>query len=184
MQGGSPAFTGGEGGIVLDGALDTDVRVEDTTVRGTSQTGIATEGSGRLIGTTGSAVVLRDQSRLDMRTGMVRGCGGDGVQVETDAPVVVQGCEFVDVGGEPVRGVDRPLVSVRATQPPDNLPEATGSAGGDRTDEPDRSGGGSGPGEARCCHQRRCGAGGTGRHDRTGRGQARGPDPGASDSGE
>ncbi|SCF47591.1 ATPase family associated with various cellular activities (AAA) [Micromonospora matsumotoense] len=153
VQGGSPTFTGltitgGEGGIVLDGALDTDVRVEDTTVRGASQTGIATEGSGRLTGTTGSAVVLGDQSRLDMRAEMARGCGGDGVQVETDAPVVVQGCGFVDVGGEPVRGVDRPLVSVRATQSPDNLPEATGSAGGDRTDEPDHSGGSSGPGEA------------------------------------
>ncbi|MFF0151917.1 AAA family ATPase [Micromonospora sp. NPDC005203] len=77
-------------------------------------------------GTTGSAVVLGDQSRLDMRAGTVRDCGGDGVQVETDAPVLVEGCEFVNVAGEAVRGANRPLVSVRAAHSPDISHEAIG----------------------------------------------------------
>ncbi|MEV6514988.1 right-handed parallel beta-helix repeat-containing protein [Micromonospora chalcea] len=206
VQGGGPTFidlavTGGEGGIVLDGALDANVHIEGATVRGASQSGIAAEGSGRLTGTmvrvedapagvvgsegisisltdatvsggvvgvvgagqaslrldrctvtgtTGSGVVLRDHSRLDMRAGMVRDCGGDGVQVETDAPVLVNGCEFVNVDGEPVRGADRPLVSVRSPHPPNNLDERSGSGGGadgTRCDDPDHADGGR-PGDA------------------------------------
>ncbi|MFF3868861.1 right-handed parallel beta-helix repeat-containing protein [Micromonospora sp. NPDC001898] len=207
VQGGGPAFTdltvtGGEHGIVLDGALDTDVRIDGATFRGASQSGIAAEGSGRLTGTmvrvedapagvvgserisisltdatvsggivgvvgagqaslrldrctvtsmTGSGVVLREQSRLDMRAGTVRDCGGDGVQVETDAPVLVDGCEFINVAGEPVRGADRPLVSVGAPHPPDNAHGPTGSAatadGTGRDDDPDHAAAGR-PGDA------------------------------------
>ncbi|MEO3773951.1 right-handed parallel beta-helix repeat-containing protein [Micromonospora sp. B9E7] len=199
VQGGGPTFTdltvtGGEGGIVLDGAVDADVRIEGATVRGASQSGIAAEGSGRLTGTTvrvedapagvvgaekisisltdatvsggvvgvvgtgqasvrldrcmvagttGSGVVLRDQSRLDMRAGVVRDCGGDGIQVDSDAPVLVDGCEFVNIAGEPVRGADQPLVSVRAPHPHENPHEPTGSAAGtDRDDDPDHADGG------------------------------------------
>ncbi|MEU7611031.1 right-handed parallel beta-helix repeat-containing protein [Micromonospora sp. NPDC049204] len=199
VQGGSPTFTnltisGGEGGMVLDGAVDADVRIEGATLQGASQSGIAAEGSGRLTGTmvrvedapagvvgaetisinlteatvsggvvgivgadqasfrldrctvsgtTGSGVTLRDHSRLDMRAGTVRDCGGDGVQVETDAPVLVDACEFVNVVGEAVRGADRPLVSVRAPHPPDSLHEPIDSAadvdGTGRDDDPDHA---------------------------------------------
>ncbi|MEW2385537.1 right-handed parallel beta-helix repeat-containing protein [Micromonospora sp. NPDC047707] len=201
VQGGGPTLTdltvtGGEGGIVLDGALDADVRIEGATVRGASQSGIGAEGPGRLTGTmvrvedapaglvgaerisisltdstvsggtvgvvgagqaglrldrctvtgmAGPGVVLREQSRLDMRASTVRDCGGDGVQVETDAPVLVDRCEFVNVTGEPVRGADRPLVSVLAPQPTDNRDEPT-SAGSEasadgtgRDGDPDRT---------------------------------------------
>lgn len=196
VQGGSPAFTdltitGGEGGIVLDGALEADVRIVGATVRGASKAGIAAEGPGWLTGTavrledalvglvetetisisltdstisgtaagviatgqatlhlerstvtgrTGSGVVLREQSRLQMRAGTVRDCGSDGVQVETDGPVLIDQCEFINVAGEPVRGVDRPLVSVLAPQSPHNPDEPTsvGSEAGGRDGDPDR----------------------------------------------
>ncbi|MFE2612010.1 right-handed parallel beta-helix repeat-containing protein [Micromonospora chalcea] len=199
VQGGGPTFTdltvsGGEGGIVLDGAADADVRIEGATVRGASQSGIAAGGSGRLTGTTvrvegapagvvgaekisisltdatvsggvvgvvgagqasvrldrctvtgttGSAVVLRDQSRLDMRAGVVRDCGGDGVQVDSDAPVLIDGCEFVSIAGELVRGADRPLVSVRASHPHEKSHEPPGSAADTGRDgDPDHADGG------------------------------------------
>ncbi|WP_189047665.1 right-handed parallel beta-helix repeat-containing protein [Micromonospora sonchi] len=200
VQGGGPVFTdltvtGGEGGIVLDGALDADVRIVGATVRGASKAGIAAGGPGRLAGTAvqladalvglvgtettsisltdstisgtaagvigtgqaslrlerstvsgrdGSGVVLREQSRLEMRTGTVRDCGSDGVQVETDGPVLINQCEFINVTGEPVRDADRPLVSVRAPQSPDDSdkPTSIGSAAsGDATGrdgDPDR----------------------------------------------
>ncbi|MGC5333496.1 right-handed parallel beta-helix repeat-containing protein [Micromonospora sp. DT62] len=174
VQGGDPTLTdltvdGGEAGVVLDGTVEADVRLDGATIRGATSSGIAAGGPGRLTGTkvrvenapvglvgtdaisvtltdavfsggvvgvtgageaalhltgstvtgtTGSGVLLREQSRLILRASTLRACGGDGVQVETDAPVLVDRCEFVDVTGEPVRGADRARVSVTAPEQP------------------------------------------------------------------
>ncbi|MFY1593521.1 right-handed parallel beta-helix repeat-containing protein [Micromonospora sp. WMMD737] len=174
VQGGDPTLTdltvdGGEAGVVLDGTVEADVRLDGATVRGATSSGIAAGGAGRLTGTnvrvenapvglvgtdaiavtltdavfsggavgvtgageaalhltgstvtgtTGPGLLLREQSRLTLRASTLRACGGDGVQVETDAPVLVDRCEFVDVAGEPVRGADRPRVSVTAPEQP------------------------------------------------------------------
>ncbi|MFD6754913.1 right-handed parallel beta-helix repeat-containing protein [Micromonospora gifhornensis] len=113
------------------GAETVSIDLTDSTVSG-GEIGLAGTGQASLlldqsevIGTTGPAVLVQDQSRLTMRTSTVRHCGSDGVQVETDAPVLVDRCEFVDVTGEPVRGVDRPLVSVIA--PPQASPKRPAS---------------------------------------------------------
>lgn len=174
VQGGDPTLTdltvdGGEAGVVLDGAVEADVRLDGATIRGATSSGIAAGGAGRLTGTnvrvenapvglvgtdaiavtltdavfsggtvgvtgageaalhltastvtgtTGSGMLLREQSRLTLRASTLRACGGDGVQVETDAPVLVDRCEFVDVAGESVRGADRARVSVTAPEQP------------------------------------------------------------------
>ncbi|SCL73064.1 right-handed parallel beta-helix repeat-containing protein [Micromonospora peucetia] len=174
VQGGDPTFvdlttSGGEAGVVLDGTVAADVRIDGATIQGATSSGIAAGGPGRLTGTrirvenvpvglvgidtisitltdavfsggtvgvagagqaglhltgstvtgtAGSGVLLREQSRLTLRTSTLRACGGDGVQVETDAPVLVDQCEFVDVTGEPVRGADRPQVSVTVPEQP------------------------------------------------------------------
>ncbi|MEU7994842.1 right-handed parallel beta-helix repeat-containing protein [Micromonospora sp. NPDC049060] len=174
VQGGDPTLTdltvdGGEAGVVLDGTVEADVRLDGATIRGATGSGIAAGGAGRLTGTnvrvenapvglvgtdaiavtltdavfsggtvgvtgageaalhltgstvtgtTGSGMLLREQSRLTLRASTLRACGGDGVQVETDAPVLVDRCEFVDVAGESVRGADRARVSVTAPEQP------------------------------------------------------------------
>ncbi|MEH0970665.1 right-handed parallel beta-helix repeat-containing protein [Micromonospora sp. CPCC 205546] len=194
VQGGDPVLAdlttgGGEAGVVLDGTVEADVRIEGATIRGATRCGIAAGGPGRLTasdvhvqdapvglvgadtisvtltgavfsggtvgvtgagraalhltggtvtGTTGSGVLLREQSRLVLRNSTLRDCGGDGVQVETDAPVLVEGCEFVDVAGAAVRGGDRAQVSVIAAQRPE---PAVGAAPGERA----RSGAEAGP---------------------------------------
>ncbi|MER5702390.1 right-handed parallel beta-helix repeat-containing protein [Micromonospora sp. NPDC002296] len=108
------AISGGTIGAV--GMGQASLRMDQSTVTGMAKSGF----------------VLRDQSRLDLRASVVRDCGGDGVQVETDAPVLVDRCEFVNVAGEPVRGVDRPLVSVLAPKQSSNTdrPNSAGSGVG------------------------------------------------------
>ncbi|WP_344128753.1 right-handed parallel beta-helix repeat-containing protein [Luedemannella flava] len=60
-----------------------------------------------------AGVNARDESVLTLQTCTISGCGGDGVLIETDRPVLIDGCDITDVAGVAVQGADRRTVTTR-----------------------------------------------------------------------
>ncbi|TNH21814.1 hypothetical protein FHG89_30640 [Micromonospora orduensis] len=84
--------------------------------------------------------MVRDQSRLKMQAGTVRGYGADGVQTDTDGPALVDEANSSTSPANQCKVLTGRLVSIRAPHPFKHAHEPTGSAAGadgmSRADKP------------------------------------------------